>query len=151
MAYEGDFLFLCTVTFWHKVVVVLTMNHLLHSRISKINKIKKSHNNRMCFFWISGVVRHSNTRLKHISSFSTTLMSAAYRSTLSSQYHSAEIIYFLPIWRFIQKNLWSFEWFLCNVNKCCHYSQSCQLNNVWKWLMKKLVKTSHLEGTLLSR
>ena len=103
------------------------------------------------FFGIYGVVRHSNTRLKHISSFSTTLMSAAYRSTLSSQYHSAEIIYFLPIWRFIQKNLWSFEWFLCNVNKCCYYSQSCQLNNVWKWLMKKLVKTSHLEGTLLSR
>ena len=117
------------------------------------SKIKR-HNYRMwrcVFFGIYRVVRHSNARLKHISSFSTTLMSAAYRSTLSSQYHSAEIIYILPIWRFIQKNSWFFESFLCNVNKCCHYSQSCQLNNVWKWLMKKLVKTSHLEGTLLSR
>ena len=99
------------------------LHYLLHSGILKTNKIKKCNNNRMwrCgvfFFGIYGVVRHSNTRLKHISSFSTTLMSAAYRSTLSSQYHSAEIIYFLPIWRFIQKNLWSFEWFLCNVNKC---------------------------------
>ena len=131
------------------------ITYCTHSGILKTNKIKKRNNYRMwrCggFFGIYGVVRHSNARLKHISSFSTTLMSAAYRSTLSSQYHSAEIIYILPIWRFIQKNSWFFESFLCNVNKCCHYSQSCQLNNVWKWLMKKLVKTSHLEGTLLSR
>ena len=42
------------------------------------------------------VVRYVNARLKHISSFPTTLISAAYRSTLSSQYHSAEIISSYP-------------------------------------------------------